>query len=113
MGLHEEAAEAFEQAAADPDLEAESRELWGRALRLAGRPEESTRVLHAALAIRPESLGVRYQLALSLEDAGEAEEAMRLHRSILREDPNFEDCRARTEALGGSDCTPRSPGTSG
>jgi tetratricopeptide (TPR) repeat protein len=113
MGLHEEAAEAFEQAAVDPNLEAESRELWGRALRLAGRPEESTRVLHAALALRPESLGVRYQLALSLEDAGEAEEAMRLHRSILREDPNFEDCRARTEALGGSDCTPRSPGTSG
>ncbi len=104
MGLYEEAAEAFEQACTDPELEAESRELWGRCLREVGRFEEAARVLRAALALRPESLGVRYQLALSLEGAGEADDAMRLFESILREDPNFEDTGERVAALGGSDC---------
>lgn len=114
MGLYDEAAEAFAEASIDPELEAEARELWGRALRLGGRGGDATRVLRAALALRPESLGVRYQLALALEDSGEPEEAQRLHQSILREDPNFEDVSARVEALGGSDCTtPRTPGSSG
>jgi len=114
MGLYDEAAEAFAEASVDPELEAEARELWGRALRLAGRGDDATRVLRAALALRPESLGVRYQLARALEESGEADDAQRLYQSILREDPNFEDCGARVEALGGSDCTtPRTPGSSG
>jgi tetratricopeptide (TPR) repeat protein len=109
MGLYEEAADAFESASHDPQFEPEAREMWGRCLRELGKFDDAVRVLRAGLALRPESLGVRYQLARALEGLGESEEAGRFYGSILREDPNFEDSAARLRALGGSDCVTRPP----
>lgn len=110
MGLYAEAAEAFEVACEDPAIEPEARELWGRCLREGGQLNDAIRVLRAALALRPESMGVRYQLALALEMDDQTDEARRLHQSIVREDPDFEDSRHRIDALGGTDCpTPPPP----
>jgi tetratricopeptide (TPR) repeat protein len=107
MGLFKEAAEAFAGAANDPRIGLLAREMWGRCLRELGQNHEAERILRAALAERPESLGVRYQLARTLESMQETTEALRLLVSILREDPDFEDVRQRAEAIGGPDCIPR------
>lgn len=109
MGLFDEAAEAFEAASHDVHFEPEAREMWGRCLRELGKFDDAVRVLRAGLALRPESLGVRYQLARALEGAGENEEAGRFYGSILREDPHFEDAAVRLHALGGADCVSRPP----
>jgi tetratricopeptide (TPR) repeat protein len=109
MGLYDEAAEAFEAASHDAQFEPEAREMWGRCLRELGKFDDAVRVLRAGLALRPESLGVRYQLARALEGAGETEEAGRFYGSILREDPHFEDAAVRLRALGGADCVIRPP----
>jgi len=85
--------------------------MLGRCLRQLGRTEDAIRTLHAALACRPESLGIRYQLALAHEEAGETGDALRFHQSILREDPDFEDSQVRASALGGPDCATQPPET--
>lgn len=112
MGLLEEAAASFAAAAEHADIEPEAREMWGRCLRLLNRNAESISVLRTALARRSDSLGIRYQLGVSLETAGERDEALRLFQSIVRVDPNYEDIKDRITSLGGSDCTTQPPESS-
>jgi tetratricopeptide (TPR) repeat protein len=107
MDLYEEAIESFEKATAETRIAPEAREMWGRCLRKLERAEEAAQILRSGLAIRPDSLGIRYELARAIEMTGDKDEARKLYESITREDPNFEDAPTRLAALGDPDCPPQ------
>ena len=107
MELLDEAIESFEKASADERISPEAREMWGRCLRKLERSAEAVDILRAGLAHRPESLGIRYELARAVEMTGDVDQARHLYESIIREDPNFEDAPQRIAALGDSDCPPQ------
>ncbi len=98
-GRWREAVEAFAAAATDPELAGRAHEQWGRCLRELGEHTEAIRVLQSALGPAGKAPGLRYQLALAFEAAGRQEEAMRMHRAVLRSDPDFEGSQERIREL--------------
>jgi tetratricopeptide (TPR) repeat protein len=93
MGLFEEALEEFEKAEEDSSLSLRAIEMAGLCLVRLGRAEDAVRHLGRGLAIGGcgdrELLGLRYNLALALEQAGRREEAERQYDHLNRTDPAF------------------------
>jgi len=101
MGLYDESFKEFSQAAADTRRRFECYVFQGVCLREKGDLDNAEKVLRAL--VRPgstleESCSVKYELALTCEAAGNADEYVRLLTEIDVVNRNFRDVRSRLDA---------------
>lgn len=101
MGLYDESFKEFSQAAADSRRRFECYVFQGVCLREKGDLDNAEKVLRAL--VRPgstleESCSVKYELALTCEAAGNADDYVRLLTEIDVVNRNFRDVRSRLDA---------------
>ena len=103
MGLHGQAAAAFERAADGEGWALRACEMWGIALLRDGRHEESLAVLSRGLAAsdaRPrETLGLLYQAGQACDRLGRAEDALAWYERVYAIDPTFLDVSRRLRIM--------------
>jgi tetratricopeptide (TPR) repeat protein len=103
MGLYDEAVNEFLQAADDPSRRVACLILQGTCLREKGNLDVAESVLRSLL--KPglgleDGCSVKYELALTCEAAGKADEAAGLLAEIDATQPGFRDVRSRLDASG-------------
>ncbi|NOT33761.1 MAG: hypothetical protein HOP12_06270 [Candidatus Eisenbacteria bacterium] len=103
MGLLTQAVDGFRLAAADPAFTHRASEMIGRCLVDEGRFEEAIRELSEVLRsphLSTESvLGLRYQLALAHETAGDAKAALEEYERVFAQQANYSDVALKLRAL--------------
>lgn len=103
MGLYDDAINEFSQAASDPMRSFECRVLQGACLRDKGdsvKAEIFLRTLINPNLSLDESSSIKYELALTFQSLGKADEAAGLLAGIDAANPGFRDVRSRLDAVG-------------
>lgn len=99
MGLHDQAALAFEAASDTPERALQAREMWGIALQRDGQLAAALQVLEDGLetthAEDLQALGLRYHAACILAELGREDEAQDLFRLVHALDAGFADVAQR------------------
>lgn len=103
MGMHDQACEAFQKAAAHPDFKVRAHEMWGITLLRVSREKEAIEILSQALSIPEEGssehLGLLYHLGRAYEQAEQEIEAQAAYRKIQETTPNFLDVGRRLSTI--------------
>jgi predicted Zn-dependent protease len=103
MGLLDDALAEFHAAMRSPELLSDACSMLAICHRERGEVEEAVRWYREALSGRndadPSRCGLRYDLAETLLEAGDAEGALGLFRDVLEADPSYRDVRARVREL--------------
>lgn len=103
MGLHAQAVDGFRLAAADPAFAYRAAEMIGRCLLDQGRFEEAVHEFSEALRspkIAPEAvLGLRYQLGLAYEAAGDLTGALAEFERVFEQQANYSDVALKIRSL--------------
>jgi len=103
MGLYDDAINAFQTSVNDPKRRLDSFILLGVTHRDINELEKSIDYFREALdtqGIQPdESIGLKYELALSCELAGEMDQAFPLYTDIYNQNPRFRDISEKMASL--------------
>jgi tetratricopeptide (TPR) repeat protein len=103
MGLTQQAIESFRFAANDPTFKSRAAEMIGHCLLEEGRVEDASRELTEALA-DPEldaiaSVGIRFQLGLALEAAGQLQDALHQFEQVFAVQASHRDVAQKIRVL--------------
>ena len=103
MGLYDDAISAFQTSINDPKRRLDSFILLGVTHRDIDEMEKSIDYFREALdtqGIQPdESIGLKYELALSYELAGEMDQAFPLYAEIHNQNPRFRDISGKMASM--------------
>jgi tetratricopeptide (TPR) repeat protein len=103
MGLLEQAVDSFRKAAEDPAYAHRAAEMIGRCLLDQGRFPEAAKEFAGALQTaglpRDAALGLRYQLGLALEAAGNLQEALDAFQAVFAEQSSYPDVALKIRVL--------------
>lgn len=107
MGMYAGAIKELDVAARNPQRRADCLVLQAVCYREKGEPEKGEELLRRGLALdvlsQDERLSLNYELAFSLESAGDVDEAIGLYREVCRVNPGFHDVGNRLAALAGEE----------
>jgi len=103
MGLTQQAIESFRFASTDPTFKSRAAEMIGHCLLEEGRIEDASRELTEALA-DPEldalaSVGIRFQLGLALEAAGQLQDALHQFEQVFAVQASHRDVAQKIRVL--------------